>query len=342
MVLSALLAEGALRLFFDSPPTWKEPQVRHLESPLLGWVLPAGTDNFFTIDQPVSTNSAGLRDDEIPVAKPPGELRVLALGDSFTFALGVAFEDLWVQRLERRLRSDLDGGVEVINAGVAGYNTRQELIYLLSEGLSWDPDVIVVAFYWNDLLGNEQPLPDLRTTPRLASEGDVLPADRQSHTIPRWLRDGLRQSLLVYLSTTRLKALVARVRGPQGGIGAVQRAILEGDAEALAPYFRATEERLAHIARVGSERGIPVVLVYFPMENQVVHPEIGLHLADWLREFWRGTGFPFVDLSPSYVASRQDGENPFLAYDLHPNATGMEIAARMIHSAIAPLVERKP
>ena len=30
------LMEGVLRLFYEPPPLWKEPQIQHLHSPLLG------------------------------------------------------------------------------------------------------------------------------------------------------------------------------------------------------------------------------------------------------------------------------------------------------------------
>ena len=48
-------------------------------------------------------NSLGFRDREFPKEKPAGELRVLAIGDSFTFGAGVQLDDCWVQLLERRL-----------------------------------------------------------------------------------------------------------------------------------------------------------------------------------------------------------------------------------------------
>ena len=101
--MALLLTEWALRQFYEVPPIWREPQMKHLESPLLGWVQPANSRSY-SIDAPVSINSAGLRDDEIPREKPDGEFRILALGDSFTFALGVRLEDIWAQQLERILK----------------------------------------------------------------------------------------------------------------------------------------------------------------------------------------------------------------------------------------------
>ena len=43
---------------------------------------------------------------------------------------------------------------------------------------------------------------------------------------------------------------------------------------------------------------------------------------------------PFIDLEPAYRRSLETGENPFLPYDLHPNAVGMRIAADAVYRAI--------
>lgn len=334
--VSLILLEGGLRLFIPVPPTWRSPQTRHLESPLLGWVLPPGSRSF-TIDAPVQVNSYGLRDDEIAVPKPLGELRILCLGDSFTFALGVRFEDLYVQQLEALLNARPGASrVQVINAGVAGYNTRQEQIFLLARGLALEPDLVSIAFYWNDLIGNDAPLPDLDTPwlpsddPRLYERGER----RRRHALPGWLREPLRKSVLIYTFATRIDRLRSMASPPDDETARVQRALLAGDDAFLEPYWRATEKRLLEIAETLEARAIPVVLIAFPMENQIRHDYPELALAERLREIWRPTGMPMIDLEPALRAALEAGENPFLPYDLHPNAAGMRIAARLLHETI--------
>ena len=328
VVMLAVL-EVVIRRFFPVPPTWHDPQITHLESPLLGWVLPPGAQAY-TIDAPVSVNRLGYRDDDFPIEKPPGEYRVLALGDSFTFALGVAFDDLWSQQLERALRERAGGrrSVQVVNAGVAGYNTRQELILLESEGWRLAPDLVVVGFYWNDLVGNGEPLPDPAITPKLGAETASWERGEreQRHLIPPALRDRLRKSVLLYQVTTRLKELWGRLGSEPGEYSLVQEALLRGDAETLAPYLEATVRRLHEIAATAERHGVPVVLMVFPMENEIRFEFPEMKLAEQLRAAWEPTGMPFVDLAPAYRRSLAGGENPFLPYDLHPNATGMRIA----------------
>ncbi len=327
--------EGVLRLFYAVPPSWREPQVRHLESPLLGWVLPPNSRSY-SIDAPVAINSAGLRDDELPREKPPGETRILALGDSFTFALGVRFEDLWVQQLERLLAErHAPGRFQVINAAVSGYNTRQELIYLLHKGLSWQPDLIVVGFYWNDLVGNGRPLPDLAAAKAAPPDADYLARDARAHLLPEWIRDPLRKSLVLYLSVTRAKTLRHAFSPSEDVYTRVQRALLERDAAALEPFFRDTAARLLEIAEAGRRHGIPTLLLVFPAENQVKRGSGESLLTERLREVWEPTGLPLIDLEPAFREAHRAGEKPFLPYDLHPSPAGMRIAAELLVPEIA-------
>ncbi len=103
----------------------------------------------------VTTNAFGLRGPDLPVAKPPGTRRILALGDSFTFGDAVQIDEAWPSQLERRLNGDAGRRFEVINAGVGGYGTAHAL--LLADILlpSVQPDVVVLGFsVVNDILDN--------------------------------------------------------------------------------------------------------------------------------------------------------------------------------------------
>ena len=107
---------------------------------------------------PVRINSLGLRDDrEYPLAKGPNTIRVLVLGDSVAFGHGSVYAHTYPYLLEQRLRTwrpDVDW--EVWNAAVPGYNTSQELAQLLEVGPLFQPDLVVIAFFENDIADNYQ------------------------------------------------------------------------------------------------------------------------------------------------------------------------------------------
>lgn len=98
------------------------------------------------------SNGQGLREDhEIAIPKPPGELRVLFLGDSCTFGVGLQHDQVYVHRVEEMLAARFPRiRVECINAGVPGYSLLQGSLFLNSEGFDYEPDLVVLAFGWND------------------------------------------------------------------------------------------------------------------------------------------------------------------------------------------------
>ena len=101
----------------------------------------------------VRISGQGLREDREYGPSHPSARRILALGDSFTMAYSVEQEQTWVRVLERLLSGR--GRYEVINAGVPGYSTRQELAYLEEAGLSLAPHAILLGFFTgNDIADN--------------------------------------------------------------------------------------------------------------------------------------------------------------------------------------------
>ncbi len=93
----------------------------------------------------VVTNSQGLRhQDELEF--PKTKLRVLVLGDSFTFGPYLPNHDTYPAILDERLQD-----VEVINAGVASY-TLQDVVELYRERAQFiEPDLIVLQVLDNDI-----------------------------------------------------------------------------------------------------------------------------------------------------------------------------------------------
>jgi lysophospholipase L1-like esterase len=102
----------------------------------------------------IRTNNKGIRSDrEFAYVKPFGKKRIVVLGDSFTMGYGVNNEDLYVTILSRKLMKE-GYDVEVINLGVSGFSNAEELITLENEGIKYEPDLVILAFYQNDLTEN--------------------------------------------------------------------------------------------------------------------------------------------------------------------------------------------
>jgi hypothetical protein len=80
---------------------------------------------------------------------PPGRLRLLTVGDSFTHGDGVGIEDTWQRDLERR-RADLD----VVNLGVPGYGTDQAYLRWHRDGARLNPHFALLGIWPEDICRN--------------------------------------------------------------------------------------------------------------------------------------------------------------------------------------------
>ncbi|MBD2446901.1 SGNH/GDSL hydrolase family protein [Nostoc sp. FACHB-152] len=122
---------------------------------IAGWVHDEG-------EAYIQYNSEGFHDREHSPIKPPNTFRIALLGDSFTEARQLPQAQGIAAVIERALKTcpTLAGhDVEVMNFGVNGYGTDQELITLQEKVWNYSPDFVLLNFYpGNDLINNSRTL----------------------------------------------------------------------------------------------------------------------------------------------------------------------------------------
>jgi len=147
----------------EDMPQFDSNFVRPSKNPLIIQELNPNTEQLFDgffVRLPttvVKINSDGFRDHEYSIEKPNNTFRIIVLGDSIAFGWGLNISDTWLKQLERKLNNiDSDIHFEVLNFGVPGYNTLQEVEMFKEKGIKYKPDLIIVQFLHNDIMNGSR------------------------------------------------------------------------------------------------------------------------------------------------------------------------------------------
>jgi lysophospholipase L1-like esterase len=157
-LLAILLAgEATVRLWSRYGPAPRDPRV-FPETSYSQAVIPSANERLGWELDPAAPfiNADGFRDRDYRPGAAPDTLRIVVLGDSITFGWGVPAEEGFVKVLEQAL-SESPGGrpYEVLNLGVGGYNTQQEVELYRVKGRRYAPDVVVLAYVLNDAVPSD-------------------------------------------------------------------------------------------------------------------------------------------------------------------------------------------
>jgi hypothetical protein len=193
-----------------------------------GFTLQPGLEGFYQREggSYVRVNSDGLRDREHARAKPADTVRIAVLGDSFTEAMHVPMEQTFWALLEHNLQecSAFPGKkVEVINFGISGYGTGQELLMLRQKVWDYAPDLVVLAFTThNDVFDNSRALSQTEDVPYFVyrngglvyddsfrASRTYLQRDSKLNRVGRWFHNHLRVVQLIHYVQFVVKLRVA-------------------------------------------------------------------------------------------------------------------------------------
>jgi len=277
-------------------------------------------------------NAGGYRDRDHALAKPRGVRRVLSLGDSFAWGVGVEFEDTYPQRIGRALARRGENW-EVINLALRGMNTAQEAAQLREVGLAYDPDVVVAGFTFNDAEPEEAAA---ARQARYAAEMRERKAEKK--------RRRMEGAPLLERS-----ALYRWVRERLAATGANRRSIEEyvGMYADGAPGWGEAQKALEAMGALCRERGIPLVVLIFP---KLAVPSMGATLDDHypfaavhakVAQTAAEAGAKVVDLLPVYQGTRRELLVVDGVDDEHPNEIAHRIAAGALMRALDEVVPGK-
>jgi len=259
--------------------------------PELGWRNTAGfySPDLYGPGLWVKTNGEGFRNGEdFPGPAPAGKLRVICSGDSFTFGNGVDNDHAWCAQL-----AALDGRLQPVNMGVAGYGVDQMYLLHQREAQRMSYHVHVLAVIGEDFrrmprsafLGYGKPLLKV-------SGGELVvthvPVPRPGAS-PRWTFWGghllSEMRSVAYLQKLLHRSAAAAPPPASPGLAA------EGTREVAARV-------LAALAALDRQKDATLVVVYLPTLEELDTTDEAGTWRGFLREECARQGIAFPDLTP--------------------------------------------
>lgn len=264
-------------------------------------------------------NSAGFRDVEHAVEKPPGTFRVLGVGDSFTAGWGASYEQTYLRRLERAL-ADRDGEhphVEVIKAGINGYFPETEKLVAKHYGLQFSPDLIVVGFLPNDVLDTARGVAAVVVD----KQGYLTSAEAaELGAFGLWL---YRTSHVARLGLRTWVQFRQRHRPPDWWLPIYQ------PNEEFEAAWQELEHQYEQLVALARESSAHLVVLHIPEQvpSESFHSYPPKRLATWCEQH----EVTFIDAAPHFTAAAQSASDPlFYIKDRHCTPAGYSVIAEAL------------
>jgi lysophospholipase L1-like esterase len=328
LVVAAGLLEVALRVLPLDVASFHSIAGFTVYDPVLGWKLAPNRALTFRgahFSVRVVHNPAGLRDRHYDYARTPDRRRIVVLGDSVVWCWGVEQAECFTERLERAL-----GDTDVVNAGVPGYSTAQELLFYEHEGRRYRPDVVVLVVSPNDADDNLD-----RRGPRFRLDGgtldyDAAPPPRRRSVVHEWLQSHSRlYAWLGYVgpAVDRAWRTTAPERGANVPTAAVDTGVPTSPTATLPTpvAWALTEALFGRLQRDVEADGARLVVVLEMMSER---------LRTWQRGYWAGRGVPCLELASALLAAEAQGEHVRLEGDPHLSSAGQVVLARELERVL--------
>ncbi len=300
--------------------------------------------NRVEFDHEVRVNAMGMRGEEPREAK--SGCRMLAIGDSFTFGVGVEEDEVFHQVAARRVK-ELGTDAEAWNGGIPAIEVPRAVRWLERHGLAIEPDLVLLSIF----LGND--LQDASSDFAWAVINGRLAIAGARGGLGEWLYQ--RSHLLVFLKKSSL------LQGLRKRLGGAEpwslRSAREGFAiysEGLSPAVQEglerTEAALGRLRQLAGERGFRVAVVLIPSILQVdgvrwegALEQLGVEPAlqdrrrpnRLVQDILGRHGIPFLDLTDSFTAGTEAGEELYFPIDRHwtvdgHRRAGVEVAEQLL------------
>lgn len=305
--------------------------------PRVGYALDPGHIGRGLLGESIHVGRDGFRGAEMDDSSAPPKERVLALGDSFMFGLGVEDDETFPAALERALAAS--GPVRVRNGGVPGYNLLQSVTRLEAALSENPPDAVVLGFLENDLHNVDGPdnevAPDATLRPAPGSYRPPTTVNPFQALSGPWLWLQIHSAAFRLASFAAIRQRLA-VSGNEELAALAREAessqelgdrLLRGEHDAETdPRFTGAERLLRSAADATRAAGIPLVLVVFPRPEQLVSERLRGG-NERIAALARAAGIVVVDPTKALAAEPDRIGLYLFPHDHHPSPRGYAVMA---------------
>ncbi len=248
-------------------------------------------------------NSLGLRGvREIRPTKPDGVLRVACVGDSFTYGHGVNDDETWPHQLEQALATRLGvGRVEVLNFGVSAYEITQEVRQIETMVMRFDPDLVLLCWFFNDPALREGPGFEMEEAPWVVRTFTHRPGSW--HTLLRE-RSHLADTLIDRIFTPTYYRFYARTRSSLY--------------DKSKPSWEKSVRGIRRAQAVTAAAGVDFAMLLYPVMRRIDGKLISHDFYRQVVELCDELGIVNYDLEPVFDGYDVDALRVH-AYNAHPN-----------------------
>lgn len=302
--------------------------------PELGWVnIPdLHLPDMYGAGIYLRTNGQGFRgNQDVTVEVPPGKVRIICSGDSFTLGYGVSNDHTWCRQL-----ADLDPLIQTVNMGQGGYGIDQAWLWYRRDGTRLDHQLQILAFITDDFQRMQSDTFIGYSKPLVTTDGGELvlenvPVPQHTYRLS-WLVKNVQN-----IKRLRMVQLLAGVLGRDR---AVEGSGADADDVKTREVLSLIITELEQLNREHSSR---LVLVYFPVIDELR----GEAPRDWIRFFEQEAdrhGLPLIDLVTEFRSRPTDamadlfipeGGMDYPAAAGHFNEAGNRFVADLIYQRLA-------
>ncbi len=337
LFISLCVMEVALRIW-DPPIAKPEMGQVHRASSIFGWELIPGAAGVGSLGERYQINSAGFRDIEHSLEKEAGVPRIMVIGGSFTFGMGVNLEDTYPKQLERVLNST-KRRCEVMNCGVVAYNMWQHYEMLKKKVLPYRPDLVILTITADDITRSVPPYKD---TDEYKGENpfEKKGFSRVMSHFSLWNFFENICALYSYKYRYRhgkdyMKGIEERkkVWGPANPTDSNYK-IMSGKIEEQ--RRKEFSDKLKQFVMTAKTGGAEVLMVFIPDSVQLNDPHMQA-INRIVGQICRETGVPFSDVTPFLEAEKDHGALYLFPFDAHNSPKGLSLIAESIANQIIKL-----